>query len=432
MTLTPWGDSSQLRERKLAPGQRLSPESVARSQRARLLGAMVAAVAEHGYERTAVKNVVDLSGTSRSAFYAQFANKEDCFAVAVGETVDFALAEVGRAHAEAAGDPDAGLGAALTAFAGLVAAQPAAARACLVEAPVAGGAALARVEAGDAAFAGMIQAGFDRSPRHAGQPPAVVRAIVGGVRAVVCRRLRAGGADAVADLADDLARWALSYESPAAGLRRPRSRVLDPAPRPPDDDHVERIFAALADVVLEKGYQATTLDDVAEWSGISLSTFYSHFRTKRDAFLAAYDAGTTRTLAAALPPFRRAPDWPHGVRAALGGLLTHLARAPEWAHSATVEVLAAGEPGLERRDRELAALTELLAPGQDDFPDAPAIATDAVAGAIFELIRRQVRDRGADRLLDLLPTATFVALAPFTGADQAAAVANERARRRVR
>jgi Bacterial regulatory proteins, tetR family len=82
MTETPWGDAGQLRSRKLAPGYRLPPESVARNQRWRLMAAMVAAVAERGYERTTVGDVVELSGVSRTAFYRHYANKEDCFVAA--------------------------------------------------------------------------------------------------------------------------------------------------------------------------------------------------------------------------------------------------------------------------------------------------------------------------------------------------------------
>ena len=88
MTETPWGNSEQLRAHKLAPGLRLPAEEVAHNQRRRLLAAMVASVAEHGYERTTVGDVVEMSGVSRTAFYRHFANKEDCFVAAVDGTIE--------------------------------------------------------------------------------------------------------------------------------------------------------------------------------------------------------------------------------------------------------------------------------------------------------------------------------------------------------
>jgi AcrR family transcriptional regulator len=75
---TPWGDARTLRDRKLRPGQRLPPDQVARNQRARLFAALVAVVAEKGYEATRVADLLELSGVSRSAFYEHFGDKEDC------------------------------------------------------------------------------------------------------------------------------------------------------------------------------------------------------------------------------------------------------------------------------------------------------------------------------------------------------------------
>jgi hypothetical protein len=70
MVTTPWGDAGTLRDRKLQPGRRLPPEEVARNQQERLFAALVAVVAEKGYEATRVEDLLELSGVSRSAFYA--------------------------------------------------------------------------------------------------------------------------------------------------------------------------------------------------------------------------------------------------------------------------------------------------------------------------------------------------------------------------
>ena len=83
MTRTPWGDASTLRDRKLRPGRRLPAEEVARNQRERLFAALVAVVAEKGYEATRVEDLLELSGVSRSAFYEHFNDKQDCLLAAV-------------------------------------------------------------------------------------------------------------------------------------------------------------------------------------------------------------------------------------------------------------------------------------------------------------------------------------------------------------
>jgi AcrR family transcriptional regulator len=431
MTQTPWGNSEQLRAHKLAPGLRLPAEEVADNQRRRLLAAMVACVAEHGYERTSVGDVVELSGVSRTAFYRHFVNKEDCFVAAVDGTIEFATAAITGAYRND-GSWDVRLAGAFNAYVGEILAQPAAARICLLDAFVAGPTAIDRANRGGTQFEQMIHQSFEQSPDHVGLPPLVIRGIVGGVRKVMATRLRLGQEATLAELAPGLGAWALSHRAPTTAIRRPRVR---PAPeaafRLDEHDQVARIFAALSAVVREKGYLATTLDDVAERSAISFSTFYNHFRTKQDAFMATYDAGLARAYAVTLPPYQRAEDWPHAVRAGLEGLFTYLSRDPNWAHVGIVEVLAAGPRGMEHRDRALTMFTDLLRPGFETAPHVPPIACEAIGGALFELLYDHIRARGSQRVLELLPTATFIALAPFVGPEEAAAVANERPMRRA-
>ena len=97
MVQTPWGDSSELRDRRLHPGAGTPRAEVARNQRERLFGAIVAVVSEKGYEATTVADVLELSGVSRSAFYEHFANKAECLTAAAAELVEPTLAALGSA-----------------------------------------------------------------------------------------------------------------------------------------------------------------------------------------------------------------------------------------------------------------------------------------------------------------------------------------------
>ena len=91
MMRTPWGDASELRGKMLPPGRGTPREDVERSQRERLFGAMVATVAEKGYEATTVADLVELSGVSRSAFYRHFAGRQACFLATIEALVQPAL-----------------------------------------------------------------------------------------------------------------------------------------------------------------------------------------------------------------------------------------------------------------------------------------------------------------------------------------------------
>ncbi len=432
MTKTPWGDSEELRSSRLRPGFRLPRESVERNQRWRLMAAMVAVVAERGYEGTTVAHVVELSGVSRTAFYRQFANKEACFVATVDAVLEFASAAVSGAWRQP-GSWNERLRGAFEAFVDQILSQPAAARVGFIDAYVAGANAIEHVDQGVAMFTRMVQQSFDESPERAQMPSAVVRAVVGGVHKVIATRLRRGDVESLPATVPNLWEWAIAYETPAVPLRQRKIRTAKPTPsRFAPTNQVERICAGMAAVCAEKGYAAAKIEDVVAAASVSLSTFYDHFATKEEAFIAAYDVGLMQASAAAIPAFQRESDWRYGTRAFAEAMLGHLSAEPDWARMGIVEALAAGPRALERRDDAIMAYAALLQPGFKSRPDLPPIVAEAISGGIYALMYDHIRTRGSARLLELQPVTTFFGLAPFVGVDEAVAIANERPHGRSR
>ena len=74
-------------------------EATGASQRARMLDAISRAVAEKGYARVTVGDVVSMAGVSRRTFYEQFTDKEDCFLAAYATGTDALIREMGEAGA---------------------------------------------------------------------------------------------------------------------------------------------------------------------------------------------------------------------------------------------------------------------------------------------------------------------------------------------
>jgi AcrR family transcriptional regulator len=72
--------------------------------------------------------------------------------------------------------------------------------------------------------------------------------------------------------------------------KRPRRT---PAPRPRADRRVARttraLGAALVELLLERHFDAITVQDVLDRAGVGRSTFYAHFRNKRDLLLSDYE-----------------------------------------------------------------------------------------------------------------------------------------------
>jgi AcrR family transcriptional regulator len=69
----------------------LSRKEVAASQRTRMLEACFQVVAEKGYVRFTVADVLSAAGVSRETFYEQFRDKEDCFLAAYELSVEAVL-----------------------------------------------------------------------------------------------------------------------------------------------------------------------------------------------------------------------------------------------------------------------------------------------------------------------------------------------------
>src|SRR5262249_53431209 len=143
----------------LPRGRHAAPRPVVREvQRARMLDAMVHAVAEKGYARVVVADVIERAGVSRKTFYEQFSNKEDCFLAAYDAGGASLAAGMAEGLAPPAPDWLAGAGRAVEAYLDQMAASPAFARAFLIEALGAGPAALERRDVVQQRFAAQLEA----------------------------------------------------------------------------------------------------------------------------------------------------------------------------------------------------------------------------------------------------------------------------------
>ena len=118
---------------KLPRGRHGLPrEVVARSQRERLLAAVVHVSATKGYQATSVADILKQAGVGRESFYRQFKDKEDCFVVANDALVGHLEERVGEAYKQPGAWPERvrrGLAATLEWFA----ADPEIARVMMIE-----------------------------------------------------------------------------------------------------------------------------------------------------------------------------------------------------------------------------------------------------------------------------------------------------------
>lgn len=193
----------------------LTREAVAAAQRARLLDGMARAVSTKGYAATTVADVVAFARVSRSTFYQQFRDTEECFLATFDDGVEFLLGRIGEAvDGLRERDWRSRARVSLEAYLTALAARPDAAWAFTIEALGAGPHARERRAAIMAHWAGEWRA-LQRLARR--DDPAIpettddqLLALVGGIEELVRECLRAHGAQDLPKLADAVTDIAVS------------------------------------------------------------------------------------------------------------------------------------------------------------------------------------------------------------------------------
>jgi AcrR family transcriptional regulator len=189
---------------------RLPLSAVRASQRERLLRSVIAAVSDLGYPAVTVADVVRRARVSRAAFYAHFADKEECFLAATGEGRQLMVGRVVSAtRALSSGVPDEEvIRAAYRAFLAFLADEPAFARVFYVDMPAAGPQAVDRLEAAGRMFADLHRTWHlrarERHPDWPAVPDQAYVALAGATSELVRSMVRAGRTDELPDLEDTL------------------------------------------------------------------------------------------------------------------------------------------------------------------------------------------------------------------------------------
>lgn len=198
-------DSSASNPQRLGGRQGLPRAYVVRSERERLLEAMVRVAAAKGYEATTVTDVIELAGVSRATFYEAFEDKAACFLEAYDAVIDVLVAHVSSAFESAAGEPwpqriATGLGALVE----LLAAEADIARMAMVEVTAAGDDARERYRAALARFTPFLEEGRTYSGQGDELPPDTARFAVGGATSMIFDEIRAGRGPELERLLPDL------------------------------------------------------------------------------------------------------------------------------------------------------------------------------------------------------------------------------------
>jgi AcrR family transcriptional regulator len=409
----------------------LDRESVLRHQRLRLHGAMIEAVAERGYESTAVADVLALAGVSRRAFYEQFSNKQECFLA----TCDAVIARARKTVLDAWSterDWSDRMRAACVALMGDMAAHPKGARLALVDGLGIGQTARDWLQLVTDRFERMIEVSLTVGSDEALVSPLVPRAIVSGSRQIVCTYLRERREHELPALTEPLLEWIDCYrcKSPLAigfSETAPKSRPANlreasggpgAAPMAPflcAEDDSSRILRAFVVLTLEHGYAELSDPQIAQLAGISTEAFHRRFSNKEGCFLGAIDEFAREAQEAVASAMPGAPSWPAAVHRGISALVTHFASDPALSRIQFVDLFSAGAPIVDRMTDSIGLVIETL---EHDGPrplHGADLTHEAIVGVVWGVMSSCVTSIRAGHVSRLADHLSFLVLAPYLG-----------------
>ena len=188
----------------------------------------------------------------------------------------------------------------------------------------------------------------------------------------------------------------------------------------------ERLLAAVAAIVAERGYSEATVAQITQAAQVSRRTFYENFSGKQDAFVATYDALDSYLGSLMEEAGADQPTWPDRLAAAFAALIGFLASRPNFARLYLVEAAGVGEGMASRRKQTTDRLVALLAAGRGERNGSREPAEDieeALVGGILGLLARHVLAGDAAQLDRFTADVIEFALAPYLGVAEARRVA---------
>jgi AcrR family transcriptional regulator len=189
----------------------------------------------------------------------------------------------------------------------------------------------------------------------------------------------------------------------------------------------ERILLATAELVAERGYQKTTIELIAKTSRVALVTFYEHFPSKEECFLAAFEESVTagrEVFAELLDPEQ---SWQEQISAGLEIFLEMVVKEQARAKLCIVEAQAAGTASLARYQEMLESVAPKLREGREFNPRSSRLPDGlevAIAGGIVWLVHQRLVADDVNGLMALLPEMLQVTLTPYIGEVEAGRAAD--------
>ncbi|HXV06067.1 MAG TPA: TetR/AcrR family transcriptional regulator [Solirubrobacterales bacterium] len=199
---------------------------------------------------------------------------------------------------------------------------------------------------------------------------------------------------------------------PGGGAVRQPSPALD-----------DRIRHAVIELVIERGYEGTSIAMICDRAGLDRAEFDRRFKDKEDCVLQVLDEGIRRFAAVVFPAYEAREEWRKGLRAAAYAAARWVRDNPRYIYFGTLMMNGATELARTHRDMALQMFAPIVDDGRAELDDPDSISPATamtVIGSIYQSLIKEVASRGTTETAEsFVPQLMCIAVRPYLG-DEAA------------
>ncbi len=158
-----------------------------------------------------------------------------------------------------------------------------------------------------------------------------------------------------------------------------------------------RFYAAMVQLVAERGYGRVSVQDLAGIAKVSTRAFYKNFRGKEECFIRTHELVVRRTAKHVLASQSGERDWRERLQLAFRAFVRELEREPQAARLALVEAYLDGPAARAQARKAELLFGAMLADSFGRAPNGPPVSSavvEAIVAGIAEVARRHVLSGG--------------------------------------
>lgn len=193
--------------------------------------------------------------------------------------------------------------------------------------------------------------------------------------------------------------------------------------RPREEAERERIVESYIAIAGDRGFPATSLEDVLALAEVDEDTFHHYFEDEGACFRAAWDSISEPYMVKALAAYQSQEEWREQIRAVALAVFEYVTEHPRRGRILFVDGPTPGEVARAPvDDPNIDAFVELIDQGRWQMADPEAL-TRATAEGLFGSVKEciaQYLERGrADELETIFPQLMALVVRPYLGNEAA-------------